>query len=245
MFHIKSSGSGQPLLLLHGLAGSSHWWCRNVHQLAATFQVYTPDLLGFGLSGRALSFDLNHAADEIVQWMDQVGLKQVHIVGHSMGGYIAIDLAARFPAYIDRLVLVSAAARATAAHQQLYFAAGRRVQWRWLQTLPLMMPDLWHWRPRDIVSAARTMLETNVQERLRSITAPSMVIWGEDDTMVPIAQGYGLAQQLPCDELVVIKSAGHHPMWEQPELFNAELIDFLHRPLQNMRRMQRQLPQAA
>ncbi len=241
---MESSGSKPPLILLHGLAGSSRWWGRNLNQLAATFQVYAPDLFGFGQSCCKHPFDLNRVADGLVQWMDRIGLKQAHLVGHSMGGYIAIDLAARFPAYVDRLVLVSAAARATAP-QSSEFAARRHFNLRWLNTLSLVMPDLWYWKPRDILAAARTMLETNVQERLRNITALSLVIWGDHDPMVPIEQGYRLAQQLPCEELVVIESAGHHPMWEQPEPFNRELVHFLHRPLQGVRWAQSPMPQVA
>lgn len=242
---LESGGGGPPLILLHGLAGSSRWWYRNVQQLATAFQVYTPDLLGFCRPRPTRMFDLNRAADALVQWMDQLGIKQAHLVGHSMGGYIAIDMAARFPSYVDRLVLVSAAARSAATDHQPTPATMQRFQLRWLNTLPLVMADLWYWRPGDILAAVRTMLETNVQEQLRTITAPSMVLWGEHDPMVPIAQGYELARHLPCEELVVIEAAGHHPMWEQPELFNRELVDFLYRPIQQLRRAQPHNVQAA
>jgi pimeloyl-ACP methyl ester carboxylesterase len=241
---MESDSSRLPLILLHGLAGSSRWWCRNVSQLAATFDVYAPDLIRFGQRQNRRGFDINYVADTLVQWMDWVGLKQAHVVGHSMGGYIAIDMAARFPTYVDRLVLVSAAVRASAP-QPSDMAAARQLNTRWLTTLPLILQDLWYWRPGDILAAARTMIQTNVQERLRSIIAPSLVIWGEHDPMVPIAQGYRLAQELPCEELVVIESAGHHPMWEQPEPFNREVVDFLHRPSRLVHQAQPPLSQAA
>ena len=219
--------AGTPLLLLHGLAGSNRCWQRNLPDLARNFQVYAPDLSGFGQSRRKNRFDLNQAADEIVSWMQTIGLQRMHLIGHSMGGYIAIDLAARFPHMVDRLVLVSAAVQVATDPSRITHEAARKFNLRWLKSLPLIFPDVWFCKPQSIMSAMQIMLRTNLQERLARITAPTLLLWGDEDPMVPIEQGYALARHVPCQEMVVIESAGHHPMWEQPEAFNQEVIHFL------------------
>jgi pimeloyl-ACP methyl ester carboxylesterase len=230
--HAAEGGSGSPLLLLHGLAGSCRWWGHNLDGLGRHFRVYAPDIPGFGLSRSRQRFNLHGVADELARWMDQLGLRQAHVVGHSMGGYVAIDMAARYPELVDRLVLVSAAVRAGDVHQPHASPSSRcrKPSMRGLSALPLLLSDLCRCSPQSIFAATEGLMRTRVEDRLRRIQAPTMVLWGDRDAMVPITQGYALASQLPCDELVVIEQAGHHPMWDQPETFNAELTAFLHQP---------------
>lgn len=243
--HAAEGGAGPPLLLLHGLAGSSRWWGHNLDGLAKHFRVYAPDMLGFGLSRSREFFDLHRAADELVRWMTQIGLHRAHVVGHSMGGFVAIDLAARYPEFVDRLVLVSAAVNVVDAKPQPNLRQFKpsmcqfkpnisqlTSRLRGLGTLPLLLSDLGRCSPRTILAATQALMRTKVQERLQCIKAPTMVLWGDQDAMVPIAQGYALAQQLPCEEMVTIEDAGHHPMWDQPEIFNTELTNFLSRSSQ-------------
>lgn len=234
--HAAEGGAGVPLLLLHGLAGSCRWWGHNFEGLGKHFRVYAPDMPGFGLSHSRECFNLHSAADELVRWMQQIGLRRAHVVGHSMGGFVAIDLAARYPEFVNRLVLVSAAVNVADTKTQLNLRQFKpnmcqfKSRLRGLNTLPLLLGDLGRCSPRTMLAATQALMRTKVQERLQRIKAPTMVLWGDQDAMVPIEQGYALAQHLPCEELVMIENAGHHPMWDQPESFNKELIDFLYQP---------------
>jgi pimeloyl-ACP methyl ester carboxylesterase len=238
--HAAEGGAGPPLLLLHGLGGSCRWWGHNLEGLAKHFRVYAPDMPGFGLSRSREFFNLHRAADDLVRWMQQIDLPRAHVVGHSMGGFVALDLAARYPEFVDRLVLVSAAVRATDLKPQLNLHQLkpnlRRIKpnLRGLNTLPLLLGDICRCNPRNILAATQGMMLTKVHDRLQHIQAPTMVLWGDQDAMVPVQQGYALAQQLPCEELVMIEDAGHHPMWDQPEIFNNELVNFLHQPQQRV-----------
>src|SRR5262245_9303387 len=103
--HYEQTGAGPPLLLVHGLSGSSSWWRRNVPAFAHHFTVYSVDLVGFGRSRRQLPPTLPAAADLLNELIGHLGYQRVSIVGHSMGGHIALLLAARHPARVERLVL--------------------------------------------------------------------------------------------------------------------------------------------
>jgi pimeloyl-ACP methyl ester carboxylesterase len=104
------AGEGEPVVLVHGLSGSTRWWSRNVSDIAKRYRIYLVDLPGFGKMHRLRrQFVLTEAADWLSEWMNAVGLERTHLVGHSMGGYICLRLAARRPAAVRRLVLVAPA----------------------------------------------------------------------------------------------------------------------------------------
>src|SRR5947209_1716003 len=86
-------GQGEPIILVHGLSGSSRWWVRNIPALAEHYRLYLIDLPGFGTMRRYRGrLALDEIASGIVLWMEAVGIKQAHLVGHSMGGIFASGL---------------------------------------------------------------------------------------------------------------------------------------------------------
>src|SRR5215212_277365 len=106
----KVVGEGEPVVLVHGLSGSTRWWARNIAALAVTYRVYLVDLPGFGAMRRLCRhFILPEAATWLADWMEAVGLGEAHLVGHSMGGYVCLRLAAQRPEAMRRLVLVAPA----------------------------------------------------------------------------------------------------------------------------------------
>src|SRR5687768_4713750 len=105
--HYEVAGKGPAVVLIHGLSGSGRWWAYNVPVLAQQYQVYNVDLVGFGRS-RGQRSVLREAAGWFTEWLQVVGITEAHLVGHSMGGYIATEVAVTFPAVVRRLVLVDA-----------------------------------------------------------------------------------------------------------------------------------------
>jgi pimeloyl-ACP methyl ester carboxylesterase len=112
LYYTHIAGSGQPVIFLHGLGGSTVSWSETMPVLArAGYDVYAVDLAGFGLSEKGWRADYSHPAQaaRIVGWMDALGIERAVIVGHSMGGNVAAHLALAYPERVDRLVLVAAA----------------------------------------------------------------------------------------------------------------------------------------
>lgn len=110
--HYRSYGHGPPLVILHGLLGSSDNWAGLARRLAAEFHVLTPDLHNHGQSPHRDEMDYPHLAQGVREWLDALGLPTVFLLGHSMGGKVAMQLAAETPARVSRLLVVDIAPRA-------------------------------------------------------------------------------------------------------------------------------------
>ncbi|HET7038029.1 MAG TPA: alpha/beta fold hydrolase [Thermomicrobiaceae bacterium] len=223
----RVAGSGPALVLIHGLAGSSRWWARNVGPLAERFTVYAVDLLGFGAS-RGQRFVLADAAGLLARWLDGLGIYGAGLVGHSLGGLIALDLAAEYPELIARLVLVDAAIFAPGS-RPLRYAVNllRQARYTPLDFTPVVARDALRAGPRAILSAGTALLRGDPRRNLPRLRQPALLIWGERDVVVPVSLGEELAALLPGARLVVLPGAGHNPMWDRPEAFDALVIDFL------------------
>ena len=101
---------GEPVVLVHGLSGSTRWWAENVEPLSKRYRVYLVDLPGFGAMRRSpLRLGIQAAAGWLVRWIEAMSLGPVHLVGHSMGGHICLRIAAERPDMVNRLALVAPA----------------------------------------------------------------------------------------------------------------------------------------
>lgn len=225
--YYQEVGSGRPVVLIHGLSGSGRWWRHNVTALAQHYHVYVIDMIGFGRS-RKQPFVLHQAASLLAAWMDQIGIDTADVVGHSMGGFVAVDLAASFPDKVANLVLVDAAALPLGrTHLQHAFGLLRALGEMPLGFLPILIGDALRAGPRTLLNAMRELLTTDISHKLGQIDAPTLLIWGEHDWLVPLAIGQQLCKTLVNASLIVVPKAGHNPMWDRPETFNQIAIDFL------------------
>lgn len=231
--HSLEFGAGeQEVVLLHGLSGSALWWHRNVRSLAGRYRVLLPELVGFGRSpaaGRLPS--IGETAELLERWMEALGLGRVHLVGHSMGGQISIHLAARHPGRIDRLVLVDAAGipRPRTTRKLLRFALELTPLWRWGDPLflPTIVRDTWAAGGRTVGSALRHIVLDDVRPLLPRIGAPTLIIWGERDSLVPLVDAGTLRGAIPRSELAVLRGAAHNPMVDRPRDFDRLVLRFL------------------
>jgi pimeloyl-ACP methyl ester carboxylesterase len=227
VLHHEAHGSGPPLVLIHGLCGSTRWWRRNLSALAASHRVYVVDLAGFGGS-HASRFVLEDAAATLRGFLAGAGVPRADVIGHSMGGLVAAELAADYPEAVDRLVLVDAAglplARSFAEQAFGVLRAAPRIP---LGLYPVLVDDT---RRAGLVSTLRLahrLAGADLSRKLGSIAAPTLVVWGEDDTIVPLRVGVALAQAIPHARIEVLPHAGHVPMWETPDTWNRLVLSFL------------------
>jgi pimeloyl-ACP methyl ester carboxylesterase len=254
---IDESGTGDPLVLLHGIATDRHIWDMVVPTLASSRRVVTLDLPGFGQSQPVdEGYDLSRVAERIARGLAGRGLRgPLDLVGHSLGGGVAITLAALRPRLIGRLILVAPAgmrplpapiSRLLATSADAALSARRRAvsltEMAWGRRLLLAMtaadgaglpPTL----ARQMVEASATARRTeaalavitssDLRPVLASVRAPLGVIWGEADRTVPLRALDVVLCARPDARVVRLPGAGHVPMVEQPEEFGDALMMLL------------------
>jgi 2-hydroxy-6-oxonona-2,4-dienedioate hydrolase len=225
--YYQEYGSGPPLVLIHGLSGSGRWWRHNIDALAEHYHVLVVDLIGFGRS-RQQQFALTAAAESIARWLDFLGIESASIIGHSMGGFIAADLASKHPEKVDRLVLVDAAILLLGrTHLQTGVGLVRAFFEMPLGFLPVLVSDALSAGWKTILGAARDIMTSDISTRLPEIEAPTLLVWGERDWLVPLQVAGQLRYYMRDAEFIVIQDAGHNPMWDRPHAFNQAVLSFL------------------
>jgi len=224
----RVAGAGPPVVCLHGLAGSSRWWAPVVPALTERHEVHLLDLPGFGgLGRRSRRVPLAAAAGWLVDWADAAGLARFDLAGHSMGAAIAVRVAAERPERIRRLVLVAPVGlhvRPLAGHGlPLAFTLRRSAP----RLLWLLGRDAARAGPRTLVRATLEVVADDVRADLRRVAAPTLVVCGGRDALVPASVGEIVRRERPLAELVVLEGAAHVPMLERPAECAEALVGFL------------------
>jgi pimeloyl-ACP methyl ester carboxylesterase len=219
-----------PVVLVHGLGTSDRWWLPTIPELSERYRVLAPDLVGFGRSaGQPVQLDV--AADELAAWAAAIGLERATWVGHSMGGQVTIDLAARYPELVERLVLVDAAGLPVSKDVTRHLLnVVRASPFMPLAAYPVAVECVLRCGPVAITRASHQILSTDLESRVRAIAAPTLVVWGGRDTLLPPPYGRRLAAMIPGAQYVELERAGHSPQWEAPTEFEQALLSFLEAP---------------
>ena len=236
-------GSGPPLLFLHG-AMTAGIWTAGIARLAEQFTVYLPDHPGFGPSPLP---DWLRSMDDMVfhyaELLDAAGLTApLPVVGASVGGWIAAELAAVHPERVRRLVLVGAAGLHLDAHpvpdlfrlppEQIlplaFHDLGKAAALLPAELTTDVIVGLMHDRAALARLGWRTYLyDPGLPRRLRRVRCPSLVVWGAEDGLIPPAHADEWARLLPDARVERVEACGHDPTIEQPEAFARLVLDFL------------------
>src|SRR5262245_42978754 len=229
-------GNGPPLLYLHGLGGDVEWL--DAHErLAARFSVHLPAHPGFAEStGVEQVDDVFDAVLHYVDLLDVLGLRRVPVVGMSLGGWLAAELAALYPDRVARLVLVDAVGLWLESapigelfgttppelaellyHDQTHPIAQMM---RSITTLSDIPEELALTQMKALEAAARIgwnpyLHDPKLEGRLRRVTAPTLVLWGAQDDLVPVAHGERYRDRIKGARLEVIDRCGHLPPIER------------------------------
>jgi pimeloyl-ACP methyl ester carboxylesterase len=216
---VQTLGAGTPVVLVHGLAGSSSWWRQVVPALAAEHTVHLIDL------PRWQAYDPDELVDRIA--LRFADLSPATYVGHSLGGLLSVRLAARHPETVDRLVLVAPAGvpgrSAVASVVPLASALLRAGPF----FLPRLAFDTVRTGPLNVLVAGARLLADDVRPYLTAVSVPTLLIWGDRDPLIPPDHAQEFLDALPDARLELIPGAAHVPMLERPDELSRAVLAFL------------------
>jgi pimeloyl-ACP methyl ester carboxylesterase len=241
-----TGGQGDPLVIIHGGGDGARAWLKNAEELSKYYSVYIPDLPGFGRSQSANDkFYLPEYVAFVEDFSSTLGIDRFHLMGHSIGGGIALHYALKFPQKITGLVLVSSWCLGIEAalwirllsHPALCRSFGeagivvsKGIKWlarlfyapfRFANPITRVKMDIGKtmvtWRGQTIV----------LQNRLSELTMPTLLVWGDGDNVVPAAHAYMAAELIPDCQLHVFEGCGHNVYRQELQEFSQLLSRFL------------------
>ncbi len=247
----SEAGNGPPLILLHGLGSSQNDWLMQQVALVPRCRTIAADLRGHGKSPKPPGpYHMPLLAGDVARLLTRCGAHPAHVVGLSLGGAVAQQLALDFPHLVRSLILVNTAARfishdwrqrlmglrrmtgvylgdmdsiAQAVAERL-FPRPEQAAWRRETAQRIAANDLKAYR-----AALWTIARFDLRPRLGEIRCPTLVVAGEEDSTVPLASKRLLAERIPGSRLEIIPRSGHATPIDQPEAFNRAMLQFLDR----------------
>jgi len=253
--HYEEHGSGPPLVMIGGLGADTHLWSQQVPAFSAHFRVVVFDNRGSGQSDMPDEpYSIPMFAADTVGLMRALGIDKAHVVGASLGGLIAQELALTHPEMVDRLVLACTTSNGpTSVRPSLWSllpilvrlrrtgnpAADTRrafsvfVHPRWLAANSAEVEAYVAWRaahpqPRYAFKRQRASIRGfHREDRLGAITAPTLIVHGDSDRIVPVANARVLGELIPGSQVVILEDSGHACTFDQRDRFNDAVLEFL------------------
>lgn len=251
--YYEETGTGQPVVLITGLEDNALVWDAQVPALARRYRVVRFDNRGAGRSDAPPGpYSIRQMADDTAGLMDHLGIQCAHVVGHSMGGMIAQELALAYPERVGRLVPLASLARlpGTFAAWLEFGKLGYQLRldprtfalygmpWvfspalfqepkRAMATLDGLMANPYPITAQGFAGQAAAVEVFNVFDRLPEIKSPTLALVGADDILTPPCCSEEIAAHVPAGRLQVLPRGGHGVILEYPDEANAALLAFL------------------
>ncbi len=252
-------GSGLTLIFIHGFGASNYCWRKNIEPLSKHYRVCAPDLLGFGYSDkpRDADYSLDSYADFIIKFMDKLKIREAILVGHSLGGGIALLACLKFPARVKGLVLIDAEAYAISPPMMLSIS-----QWpvlkafihkainKWVIRISLersyynknlitatlvdhyydpFLTDNGKYVPIKVLQTMDFKKLKSLPKQYRHINKKTLIIWGKEDQISKIHLAHRLKKDIRNSKLVIIPESGHLVQEEKALLVNDAIVKFVKR----------------
>lgn len=244
--YLESAGRGETLLLVHGLGASAERWSFVAPMLERRYRLIVPDLVGYGRSDKpAVDYTPEFFVSLVKSFLGLLGVERAHLVGSSMGGQVAALFAAENAGRVGRLVLVSPSGmmrETTPALNRYIMAAlypGRdraREAFAEMSASTEASPeivDAFIERMNEpnakmaFMSSLLGLKNSHLGGRLGGIAAPTLLVWGSADPVIPIGYARQFFSDIPRCRFYRMERSGHTPFVDSPEKFARAVLDFL------------------
>lgn len=248
--HYEVYGRGSPVILLHGWLGSWALWRDTFEELGKEFRTYALDFFGFGDSQvRTQDFSVNNFVELVSQFIDRLGIVRPQIVGHSMGGTVALALAARYPHKVSKVTVIGSPIVGSSLNVFLKLSGYQSIA-RLIFTAPFILntfiygithlaakdgPTLHKMVKADVSKVTAdsffqsigTLHKTDLRPQLPGLQMPILGIYGRKDIIVRPNQGKVLLQHSKVAREAFFEGSGHFPMMDEPDRFFQTVRNFL------------------
>lgn len=246
--YLEAGDAAKPtVILLHGLGSQAEVWQFNIGALAANYHVIAPDQIGFGKSDKPfLKYRVGTYVDFLDKFMSELKIEKAHLVGNSMGGWIAALTAIKYPNRVEKIVLSDSAGilPATLNEADIYQLNNStrdeiRANLKKVFASPMFQSE-------DLVDQFFTQRvaagdgytinsliesikrkEDFLNSRLGEIKKPTLIIWGKQDGLLPVADANTFNKGIAGSQLVIFENCGHAPQFEKAQDFNKAVLEFL------------------
>lgn len=243
MIAYSHHGEGTPLVLIHGYPLDHSIWNQIVPQLESEFELILPDLRGFGISATTTSASsITDMADDLAGLLDHLEIEKAALAGHSMGGYVALAFARKYPQRVTGLALVSSQALAdTPERKQGRYKTAEDVGQKGVGVVvdgmaPKLSADpgiqefvrglISRQTPNGVMSALRAMAEREDSTDILGSISPLVLVHGNVDQLIPVERAHEIHNLVPSAKLFELPEVGHLPMMEAAAK-TAEALKFL------------------
>ncbi len=252
--YYEASGSGEPLLLIAGFACDLTVWSLVASSLISKYRVIVFDNRGVGRSSALDSpYNIEQMAEDASGLLDQIGVSQVQVAGHSMGGMIAQELVLAHPEKVRSLMLLASGVKPDERNQaiinswgellgQVDTATAARLILPWIythrfyarpgaiqQVIDLFVANPFPPPPHGIFHQSRAVSHFDTSGRLGAIRCPTLSLVGREDILLPVRYSEELVRGIPGAELAVLEETGHGLLIESPDAVAQAMLHFLSR----------------
>ncbi len=244
-FYASGDPNGKAVIFLHDYADSWFSWSAILAQISATIHAIAPDLRGHGESDKPESgYSISDFADDVIALMDSMNLEKASLIGHALGSFIAQDVAMKHPTRVEKLVLIGSATTVqnegvndlNEAVQRMDDVAPAFIEEFQRRTVAGEVPEAFM---QQIIAASQQvpihvwkqalseMLTIENIERLSAINVPTLIVYGENDSISPQSEQELLQSKLSQATFKAYPAVGHAPHWEVPADVISDLDAFL------------------
>lgn len=232
--HYEVLGRGRPIIFLHGWVGSWRYWIPVMQAASVSYRAYAIDFWGFGDTAK---HQPNYSLDKQVQLVDgflyEMGIGRIALVGHGLGGLVAIQYALKYPEIVDRVLAVSCPMNETNVNPRLRTASPLELADWLLAKTTLTEPVRGDAPKTDALAISSSLAGLNtpeVREASSRLTTSCLLVDGQNDPAVTLPDLDRLASLPVQTHVMVFEQSGHFPMLDESSKFNRLLIDFLALP---------------
>ena len=236
---IETKGGSENLVLLHGLFGALSNFQGIIEHFSNSYNVVVPLLPIFELPIRKVS--VSGFVDHVARFVEYRGLDKIHVLGNSLGGHIALLYVLAYPEKVGSVILTGSSGLFESAMGTSFPKRGdydfikNKTEATFFnpevasKALVDEVYDIVNDRNKAIriVATAKSAVRHNLSDKLHQVKAPTLLVWGKEDTVTPAFVGEKFHELIDNSKLLFVEECGHAPMMEHPEIFNKHLEDFL------------------